>query len=712
MTSKKLVTLIVLLSPTICFGGRISFGSDNSAINVGKSATFNISSGMTNRGGRIIQYETGGITGGNICFEKGFFEDGASEILLTGEMHPGDLGDSMNTYTVHMHGTDANPHRFNAAAGTAIETLEVSGGYNRLEGNPSFNNPLKLEDETTTLTVAIQSVLNQTIEMNGGTIVLDDDLRLADGITFNGTGTLKLNSRQLSFGGSDVDWTGTTYWNNAQDIAFRSNTNLTGMWVFEGDSFISGESTILDLTHGGTLWIKPNSSVYITQVKIRGIGNDPGNGTLIFEDNTSKLYMRRSALEFLTTYTFDRGQMITEVGSAKMILRDHVLWIASPGVLTVDGVNLFYNTRTFPNNNNIRSSDPGAIQLINNGRILHFRSFEDYTNNTSEGGILEKNKFLGDGGTSSTLTIIKDFPEFDGKGWYMHFSRTPLVGIGTLKMLSVQDDPSGVAAVLTHIVLKDFSSDYLSIPNSATLTFGDKTTIELAANEDLQMTWTFEGECVINGKGNTLSLENNGGLDIRDNVAKWGKHSSLLLKDMTIKGLSNFAIRCLDNTGTITFQNVTLLLSNNYTITTGHFEILDEVYVQKLTSTSNAQFVYNVDGQTSKILAGSKLHFDHNTTFRYDPLSPDNNLIEFENETSTLSINGATLFVTDVGLELTNGTLLIDHKCFIESQATVTNQAVSFGDGTNAENDLHIEVMPGGNIDVVTGILQYNNVGG
>lgn len=692
--NSKFLILLALVVPTNCFGGRISFGSVNSSINVSNSATFNVESGLTNRGGRLTQTQRGGITGADIYFEKGFFEDMESENLLTGELHPSDVGDAIATYSIHLHGYASDPHRFRAETGTAVELLEVSGDHNRLEGNPAFNNPVKLLSSTATLTVAIQSVLNQDVELNGGTLALDDDLRLADGVVFVGTGTVELNNRQLSLGGSDIIWTGTCYWNSAEDIAFRSNTDLRGMWIFSGNSFLNGESTILDLTNGGTIRIMPNSALYITQVKIRGLGTSEGNGSIVFEDDTSKLYMRRSALEFTTSYTIDKGQIFVEVGSSKMILRDKFLTVKTPGKLAVDGVNLFYNTRTFPNNNNIVGEDTGAIQLINNGQILHYRSFAEYNNNTSAAGILGENKFLGDGGSGSTITIINSAPVFDGRGWYMHFSRFPLDGANTLKMLAV--DPN-TDAVITHMVLKDFLSEYLSIPASSSLTFGDQTTIELGANEDLSMTWTFEGECVLDGKNHMITLESGGGIDV---------NSSLLIKNVTIKGLSDSAIKCLDNSSTITFQNVTLLLSNNYTITTGHFEILDDVFVKRLTSASNAQFIYGTDGIASKILAGSKLHFDRDTTLRYEPLSSDKNLIQFEDESSVLSLNGATVSTNNVGLELTKGTLVIDHKCFADSQATI-----SLGDG-NINNDLQIEVMPGGNIDVRSGILEYNNIGG
>jgi len=125
------------------------------------------------------------------------------------------------------------------------------------------------------------------------------------------------------------------------------------------------------------------------------------------------------------------------------------------------------------------------------------------------------------------------------------------------------------------------------------------------------------------------------------------------------------------------------------------------------------QFIYETNSTIPlEVRDESMLHFDNNVTFRYAPGAATNNLLSLEAKNSTLSLNGATLSVSDAGLQLTKGTLRIDHKCRILSDATSMGEAITFGDGASAANDLDIDILPGGNIDVQSGIVEYKNVNG
>ncbi|MCF7899851.1 hypothetical protein K9L05_04385, partial [Candidatus Babeliales bacterium] len=87
-----------------------------------------------------------------------------------------------------------------------------------------------------------------------------------------------------------------------------------------------------------------------------------------------------------------------------------------------------------------------------------------------------------------------------------------------------------------------------------------------------------------------------------------------------------------------------------------------------------------------------------------------------QNSTSELFLNGASLKTTYTGLQLTKGTLVLDHKNYLYNQdadgtgAASSSQAIIFGDGISADNDLHIEILPGGSLDLKTGILEFRNI--
>ena len=77
---------------------------------------------------------------------------------------------------------------------------------------------------------------------------------------------------------------------------------------------------------------------------------------------------------------------------------------------------------------------------------------------------------------------------------------------------------------------------------------------------------------------------------------------------------------------------------------------------------------------------------------------------------SQLYLNGCTLSSTTTGLRLTVGTLAIDGLNIIENAGAVSlSQGVAFGDGTLSD-DLNIDIRPGGSINVVSGILDYQNL--
>ena len=87
-------------------------------------------------------------------------------------------------------------------------------------------------------------------------------------------------------------------------------------------------------------------------------------------------------------------------------------------------------------------------------------------------------------------------------------------------------------------------------------------------------------------------------------------------------------------------------------------------------------------------------------------------------ETSQLYFNGCSFVTTCTGIQLTKGTLIIDHKNYFYNQdgliddpqksGASISEAIAFGDG-NAANDLKIEIMPAGNFELKTGVLAYYN---
>jgi hypothetical protein len=78
-------------------------------------------------------------------------------------------------------------------------------------------------------------------------------------------------------------------------------------------------------------------------------------------------------------------------------------------------------------------------------------------------------------------------------------------------------------------------------------------------------------------------------------------------------------------------------------------------------------------------------------------------------QSSRLFIDGCTLSSTTTGMRLTRGTLIADHKNFLDNAgATSISEGFAFGDG-NPDHDLSIEVKPGGSLNLIAGQWDYQN---
>jgi hypothetical protein len=247
------------------------------------------------------------------------------------------------------------------------------------------------------------------------------------------------------------------------------------------------------------------------------------------------------------------------------------------------------------------------------------------------------------------------------------------------------------------------SSGNLSPMNHAFLLGGD-----LSIPPDVQITFSTGG--IVDGQGHRLIFNDNSRL-------KLDSHVSLTLRNIILENIGNtnndsFASICMNNKDCrLTLQDTKLKLSRNYSFTLGDLYIQDDVLI-----CGTNQFNYT-STHACYIAKNSSFGFDTKTTFSYGPsatIANGRNLIVMEDQTSLLYLDGATLKSTTTGLQLTKGTLIIDHKCPFynedeaNGQATSVSQAITFGDG-NTENNLYIELMPGASIDMKSGILAYMN---
>jgi hypothetical protein len=264
-------------------------------------------------------------------------------------------------------------------------------------------------------------------------------------------------------------------------------------------------------------------------------------------------------LELSDNYTVTTGGLYID-GQTMIVTADKILTLAQCGSMTVDRTSLQYDTLSFADQQNITpaiGSDPNNKHVIslNHGVIRRVNAptqgSQHIAGNTSLDGltVVHPNRQLY---FDSSATL-------DGNTLSLLFSNAsqPLITVA-----------AGQDATIQNAVLEYFSPSYLNIGAGASLTFGDKTAMTFAFDQDLNTTMTFNGQCAINGNNHTLALGDHGGLMIS------GSGSALLLENMVITGLSGTKINCTDSTCTVSLNNVRFVLDGSYEFPTPRVEVL------------------------------------------------------------------------------------------------------------------------------------------
>jgi hypothetical protein len=174
---------------------------------------------------------------------------------------------------------------------------------------------------------------------------------------------------------------------------------------------------------------------------------------------------------------------------------------------------------------------------------------------------------------------------------------------------------------------------------------------------------------------------------------------------MNIFGLCANNIRGQGNASSITFKNANMYLSSNYSFTSGKIRFEEEVII----SGTNV-FEYRPTHINSGIAPNSTLYLNRGITFNYAPDSANRDLLGMTDKTSQLYLNGCTLKSTTTGMRLTKGTLLVDYINDLINYGAISNsEGFALGNG-NAQDNIDIEILSGGSLNVLSGVLDYNNV--
>ncbi|KKP35327.1 MAG: hypothetical protein UR26_C0006G0011 [candidate division TM6 bacterium GW2011_GWF2_32_72] len=197
--------------------------------------------------------------------------------------------------------------------------------------------------------------------------------------------------------------------------------------------------------------------------------------------------------------------------------------------------------------------------------------------------------------------------------------------------------------------------------------------LKLNSNVELKKPLTCYGISCIDGQGYSLDLGVSGSLII-------SADSCLCLKNLNLINIAGTNIRGLDESSKLILSNAIVLVSNEATFSEGAIDIVQK---NKITGDSKWTWLFNGSG---KIYSNSELFLDANVTLSFAPLINSNQLLEMEDGTSVLSLNGGKFYVSNHGLQLTKGSLNINQTSDLISAGTWANNGIIFGNGIESDN--------------------------
>ena len=237
------------------------------------------------------------------------------------------------------------------------------------------------------------------------------------------------------------------------------------------------------------------------------------------------------------------------------------------------------------------------------------------------------------------------------------------------------------------------------------LFFRNINSLQLGSQLTLSQAWTFSGEsCSIQGNGYPLFFENQGAFIIK-------RGTTLSLKNITLRNIKNDRIIIEDNSSTLICEDVTLVQSDNYSLTSGSLKIIGS-----LSLVGTATFLFSPQ-VTCTIEKNSELHIAPGMTFYYNALNGNKKLLYFTNNQSHLVLENSSLVVSSTGMQLEQGALFVQGapRILIEQEArdmiTLSEiPGLSLGNGNDENNDFSLYITPGSSLHITKGLLRYQNI--
>lgn len=525
---KKLVIVICVLfvlADAAHLVADIKFSSAQSTLNLAAGSKLFIDTAtLPVVGGTVTQVDSADVIGGMIVVSddgRYVVESGSTSVGLVGnfsQLADGTFVLGGNTRLSGMYGPIGGP-------------INVSSTNNRIEGNAYFQYPITLQDSNTTLTFAVDNVINQPIVLNGGTIILDSDMSLGYSGKIVGPGLIDgRGTGSLHLSGTADQWTTTLTFRNMHTIALNGETTLTGTWVFDGETNLVSMGARLDTQGVGSLSLKPNAVLKLSGMQIDNLVQ----GGLCLA-STSTIFLSDTTLSTSLTMTLSSGTYIVN-GTSILSTGLHDFFVRPTAFLRIDGATLWLDAADDMCAQLYQSDDYAYIQKVNGGLLRQqtdLNHISSYAARRLLNGNVYQNLVLNEnvGLTPNQAIVYTGNAEIDGTGVDILFSK------GEIAQLTI---PSDVTASFKSVNLRRISNRTFNVASGGTLRTLEDVTWEL--DQDVVLT---TGRYVLGGNTNVMRIRGNG-VRKKLTLAPADDHflfsigsNTLLLEDIELVGIEN-----------------------------------------------------------------------------------------------------------------------------------------------------------------------------
>ena len=704
MFTNKLVIFIAFCQLTTQIQAGFRFGSSTSTIDLNSSGSYLVlNTDIPSFSGTLksVDNSVGRISGAsNIIFGGGTMKTGSdTEIVMTGSFDPATQNDIVMQNGTFLELSSGKP--LNKAI------IVPSNTTASLYGPSILKQPITLTDSSSVLHLSLLGRLDQNINLNGGTIILDGDLAFTVNAKILGGGTINVSGKKLMLPGGDFADGEITY-DNAQDVTLTANTTYTTAQSITGataDFLGDGFNCVLAPANGRIRLNVTAQTVYFINTHFKNIGGERGvNSFGIFDIlPTATAFFQNCTFDLVSSYTHNQGTMVFRQGN-KILTHGYNFCVNGTAFMRLDGSVLEYETfDKLKTNPFIFSNKNAQFSTTSDGIIRSTTALNSEFDMLATTDVMKDDFTIAD---DSIIRIINATPgtpkavSLDGSGYQIIF---PKIGSNLFNL------DANVNLTMTNILFRRFNKDVFSYGDAnASIKFGTGCIIDLASNTTLgssDKAWQFIGNSTIQGTGASLTINSANKITVAASTT------------LTISGLTLFindpaAISMTNSTSKIIFQNCQIKMGvNGMTVSAGNIDIVDNVGIwggDPAIVDGHSAFTFSSPGQF-KILSLATLTINRYTDFYYaaNP-SSDAGIVynqkrhfKINDPSATLELKGGALHSTTTGLALDYGRFLVSDSSKLISEGSYGTEA-EFG------SSLDWYHCPGCTLSV-TGSLSYKS---